>query len=190
MRKNILKSLNWANYTIQLNPSIFSRDLIQTNLNLFWMNIVEKHLQENQHIMLLFRLQWANNQIVTIGNLNKLNIEDKEYILNKIIEEMENKSEYYLETSITSIIFSYGIRDGRAIEKVINTDIQYHLYHHHKLPITMDPLKYGKLIDRFEDRFVIQVNPKNVAVITQNEEGNLVKFFKSGELTYQYLDTY
>ena len=120
----------------------------------------------------------------------KLNIEDKEYILNKIIEEMENKSEYYLETSITSIIFSYGIRDGRAIEKVINTDIQYHLYHHHKLPITMDPLKYGKLIDRFEDRFVIQVNPKNVAVITQNEEGNLVKFFKSGELTYQYLETY
>lgn len=101
--------------------------------------------------MLLFRIQWANNQIVTIWNLSKLNKEDKEYILNKIIEEMEDKSEYSLETSLTSLIFSYGIRDGRAIEKEINTEIQYHLYHHHKLPITMDPLKYGKLIDLMID---------------------------------------
>ena len=29
-----------------------------------------------------------------------------------------------------------------------------------------------------------------ILVITQNEDGNLVKFFKSGELTYQYLDKF
>jgi hypothetical protein len=62
--------------------------------------------------------------------LQKLNIEDKEYILNFIIEEMQDKSEYYHEQSIVSISFSYGIRDGRALEKVISTDISYQNYYH------------------------------------------------------------
>jgi hypothetical protein len=54
-----------------------------------------------------------------------------------------------LEESINSLIFTYAIRKGKALEKVINTNIQYHNYQLHKLPITMNPLEYGKLIDKF-----------------------------------------
>ena len=43
--------------------------------------------------------------ISTIGNLQKLNKEDKNYILNFIIDEMQNKGEYYLEQSIISMVF-------------------------------------------------------------------------------------
>jgi len=120
--------------------------------------------------------------------LKKLNKEDKDYILNKIVDNMVDKGGYYLEQSILSLVFTYAIRKGKALEKVINTDVQYHNYQHHKLPITMDPLKYGKLIDKFGDTYVIQVNPKNIATITQLENSNEVKFYKSGELSYEYID--
>jgi hypothetical protein len=68
---------------------------------------------------------------------------------------MVDKGGYYLEQSILSLIFTYAIRKGKALEKVINTNIQYHHYQHHKLPIIMNPLEYGKLIDKFGDTYVI-----------------------------------
>jgi hypothetical protein len=182
------KFTNWINYTIKISPSIFTREIIRINLNKFWSNVVEKQLQDDQHIIFLFRIQWSDNQFVTIGNLQKLNIDYKDYILNKIVDDMIDKGGYYLEQSIASLIFTYAIRKGKAIQKVINTNIQYHNYQHHNLPITMNPLEYGKLIDKFGDTYIIQVNPKNIATIIQLDNSNEVKFYKSGELTYKYTD--
>lgn len=74
---------------------------------------------------------------------------------------MKDKGDYYLETSIISLIFSYGIRDGRTLEKTISTKVQHHNYQHHKLPISMDPLGYGNLIHKTDNVHFIQVNEKN-----------------------------
>jgi hypothetical protein len=52
----------------------------------------------------------------------------------------------------------------------------------------MNPLEYGKLIDKFGDTYIIQINPKNIAIINHYENSNEIKFYKSGELTYQYID--
>jgi len=188
MIKTKSKLSNWINYTIKISPSIFTKELIKINLNKFWTNVVETELKDDQHIIFLFRIQWSDNQFVSIGNLQKLNIEDKDYILNKIVEEMIDKGGYYLEQSIISLTFTYAIRKGKAIEKVINTNIQCHNYQHHKLPITMNPLEYGKLIDKFGDTYIVSVNPKNIASITQLENSNEVKFYKSAELTYEWID--
>jgi hypothetical protein len=184
LRKTRTRLSNWINYRIRISPSIFTKELIKINLNKFWTNIIEKELKNDQHIIFLFRIQWSDNQFVSIGNLQKLNIEDKDYILNKIVDNMIDKGGYYLEQSIISLVFTYAIRKG----KVINTNIQYHNFQHHKLPITMDPLNYGKLIDKIGETYVIQVNPKNIATITQFENSNEVKFYKSAELTYEYTD--
>lgn len=187
-RKGKSKLSNWINYTIRISPSIFTKELIKINLNKFWTNIVEKELTDNQHIIFLFRIQWSDNQFVSIGNLQKLNKEDKEYILNKIVDNMIDKGGYYLEQSIKSFVITYAIRKGKAIEKLINTNIQSHNYQHHNFPITMNPLEYGKLIDKFGNTYVIQVNPTNIATITQLENSNEVKFYKSAELTYKWID--
>jgi hypothetical protein len=42
----------------------------------------------------------------------------------------------------------------------------------------MDPLEYGKLIDHSENKYLIQVNDKNLAIITQLADRNEVIFFK------------
>ena len=187
MKNNLLKLSNWENYTIRIKPSIFSRDLLEKNLDLFWKKIVE-NISKDQHILFLFRLQWSDTQFVTIGNLQRLNKEDKDYILDFIMEEIKDRGEYYLEQSIISIVFSYGIREGRALEKVIQTQVQYHNYQHHKLPITMDPLQYGRLIKNIDNTYFIQINDKNTAVITQFKDHNEVEFYRSGILYYKFID--
>ena len=187
MKNNLLKLSNWENYTIRIKPSIFSRDLLEKNLDLFWNKIVE-NISKDQHILFLFRLQWSDTQFVTIGNLQRLNKEDKDYILDFIMEEIKDRGEYYLEQSIISIVFSYGIREGRALEKVIQTQVQYHNYQHHKLPITMDPLQYGRLIKNIDNTYFIQINDKNTAVITQFKDHNEVEFYRSGILYYKFID--
>jgi hypothetical protein len=54
----------------------------------------------------------------------------------------------------------------------------------------MNPLDYGKLIIKIEDLnlFIIQINKTNVALIQEYEELNHIKFFKEGDLIFEYKD--
>jgi DNA polymerase elongation subunit (family B) len=52
----------------------------------------------------------------------------------------------------------------------------------------MVPLEYGILIDRIDNKYWIQVNKTNVAIIIKEENTNLVKFFREGILIYEYRD--
>ena len=108
MRTN--KILNWIDFIIDVSNKVFTKNLLENNLNKFWTEIVETKVSENQHIWLLLRLQWTNAQYVTIGKLQRLNKTDKEYILEYIINKIEDKSEYYKTTNMISMIFSYNIK--------------------------------------------------------------------------------
>jgi hypothetical protein len=133
----------------------------------------------------MFRLQWDDNQFVTIGNLQKLNNNDKNYIFNYILDDLKDKSDYYKETAINSIVFTYAIREGRSPEKLLISKIQYQ---DHKLPITMDPLKYGKLLFQQNNKYAIQINDTDVAIIIVEKEYNEVNLFRKGTLKYKYTD--
>jgi hypothetical protein len=52
----------------------------------------------------------------------------------------------------------------------------------------MDPLEYGKLIDKTGNKYIVQINEKNLAIISVNDGYNEVKFFRSGNLIYQWID--
>ena len=184
------KILNWIDYRVNTHNQLFTRDLLNNNLNRFWMDIMENKVSENQHIWLLFRLQWANGEYVTIGKLQKLNKTDKEYLLNYILNMMEDKSEYYISTEMISMIFSYNIRKGLAKDKIelTSSKIQFQDYQHHKLPITMNPLEYGKLITQYNKEYIMQITDTNIVIITKHDTHNEVKFFRKGELIYEYVD--
>lgn len=148
-------------------------------------------MAENQHIWFLFRIKWADGTYSTIGKIQKLNKEDKDYILNTIINEIDDKSEYYQTTNMISMVFSYNIKNGRAKDKVLlerSNNIQYQDYQHHKLPITINPLEYGILIEQIGNKFWVQINKTNSVIINQVNDVNEVKFFRSGELKYNFSD--
>jgi hypothetical protein len=66
-------------------------------------------------------------------------------------------------------------------------NIKYQNYSHYKLPITMDPLKYGKLIEQIDNKFIMTLTtPTNIAVITKINNENFVKIFRKGELMFEY----
>ena len=184
------KSINWGTFTIKVAPSLFTRKFFSTNLSIFWTNIVEKYVSENQHIYFLFNLKWTSGESDYLGGIQKLNKEDKDYILNFIIDEIEDKSEYYKTTNMVAMIFSYNIKNGRAKDKIVleNTNLHFQDYQHHKLPITMNPLEYGKLIEQIDNKYWIQINKTNSVIINQINDENIVKLYRSGELRYKYID--
>jgi DNA polymerase type B, organellar and viral len=192
INKNVKNKLNWTEFKLEIGNSNFSKELLESKLDIFWKEVIETKLSENQHIWLLFKLQWSKTQFVTIGKLIKLNKEDKDYLLEYILTNMEQKEEYYKEQSIQNMIFYFTIKKGRTKDKVSldssNLNIQYQYFHHHKLPITMNPLEYGILIKQIDNIFVVQVNRTNTAIIKQLENFNNVEFFKEGNLIYEYKD--
>jgi hypothetical protein len=62
-------------------------------------------------------------------------------------------------------------------------------YSHYKLPITINPLEYGKLLDQSNNKFIMQLPTKNVAVINQYDKENFIRIFKNGDLVLEYKDT-
>ena len=66
--------------------------------------------------------------------------------------------------------------------------IKYQNYNHFKLPITMNPLDYGKLIYKTENIFIIQINKSNITVITQFADFNKIILFREGNLMFEYID--
>ena len=182
------KSINWGTFTIKVAPSLFTRKFFQTNIDIFWTNIVVKYVSENQHIYFLFNIQWSSGESEYLGRIQKLNKEDKDYILDKIIYEMVDRGDYYEPEAIISLVFKYSIREGRALREQINFNTNYSRYPRHKLPITIDPLKYGNLMTKIGNIYIMQVNQKNIAIITQKDDVNEVEYFTSGELKYKYTD--
>jgi hypothetical protein len=186
----MLKRLNWIDFKFDISNKIFTSELFKNKLNIFWREIMENKVQDNYHIWLLFRLQWANGQFVTIGKLVKLNKTDKDYLLDYILNNLDDKSDYYKETPLKLMIFSYTIKNGLAKEKPSfnKIDLRYQNYQHHKLPITINPLEYGKLIDKVENKYTVQISSTNLVIITKFDDFNEVKFFKEGNFIYEYKD--
>jgi hypothetical protein len=54
----------------------------------------------------------------------------------------------------------------------------------------MDPLKYGKLLDQTNNKFIIQLTTKNVAVINHYEKENFIRIFKNGDLVLEFRDKF
>jgi hypothetical protein len=67
-------------------------------------------------------------------------------------------------------------------------NLKYQNYLHYKLPITIKPLEFGKLIEQIGNKFIIQLNTTNVVVISQKENENYIKFFRKGELMFEFKD--
>jgi uncharacterized ubiquitin-like protein YukD len=64
------------------------------------------------------------------------------------------------------------------------------VYSHFKLPITMDPLKFGKLIDQSNNKFILQLTTKNIAVINHYDKENFIRIFKNGDLVLEFRDKF
>jgi len=131
-------------------------------------------VNENQHILLQFRILTCDGIYKTVGKLLQLNNNnlDKDFLKTFIQNVIEEKTSGYSDIELTKIIFSYGIRDGLAPAN-INTDkeantILYN-YKHYKLAVSLDPLDFGEIIN------IIKTDNRTTYIV-QNINGNLYTF--------------
>jgi hypothetical protein len=67
--------------------------------------------------------------------------------------------------------------------------IKYQNYSHYKLPITTNPLEYGKLIEQISNKYIIQLNTLNVLIISERANENFIKLFRKGEFIFEFKDS-
>lgn len=66
--------------------------------------------------------------------------------------------------------------------------LKFHNYKKYRLPITINPLEYGKLIYHNINFYVIFINNRNLALIDQHDLYNQVKIYTNGELNFEFKD--
>jgi hypothetical protein len=102
---------------------------------------------------------------------------------------MDFKDQFYRDTRIDSILFSYGVKKGiisskshseftGSNQKIKNLEI----------PISMNSEDYGRIILNKENIFIIQNNKNQTINFTKFENNNEVKYFKNGILLIQFKD--
>lgn len=200
-KKEKFKMQSYMFYT--LNQEMLSNQLIETSLNLFWSEkILPRKDLENKHLMICFRGLSSDSTIFTLGQMIRVDINEDalKFIINKLQAVLAIKDEGYKTKSINAVIFNYGFIEGKApIDNRMPEVSNMHLnYRHYKLPITLDPLKYGFCIyeeARENDHFyILQSKNGNNYKITMYKDPeldlvtNTVEVIRSGVSGLIYID--
>lgn len=112
-----------------------------------------------------------------------------------ILENMKFKSEYYNETQIAYIIFNYGFKSGKIPNKDnLISNVKFQNYKNYKLPISMDPIDYGRLIIQnkinADTNYIIQNENEQTINFSKFDNHNEVEFFKSGISLIKFTDIF
>jgi len=70
-----------------------------------------------------------------------------------------------------------------------DTKLKYQKYSHYLLPIAINPLNYGKLIELLDNKCIIQLPTSNVLVIKTIDNNNFIRFYRRGELAIEFIDS-
>lgn len=181
---------NWSELSFNVNNRLFSKELLEKNLNKFW-NKIENNFSENNHLFILFKIKYINGEFSSIGKIQRINKADKNWYLDFILENMEFKSEYYNETQIGTLIFSYGFKDGKIKHKEDKSkNINFIELNNINLPISMNPLDFGRLIVKKDNIYILQNEHNQTINLTKLEGSNEVEFFKNGVSLIKFTDEF
>src|SRR6266540_3353255 len=185
------KKLFWTNKEYILD----STEIIANYINIFWNEVMSK-LDVKHHILLLIRVKYTNGSYSTIGDLQKLNnTEASKNMLIKYLKNIINLSfEVYKDIPISSIIFSFGIRDGiiNQDSNIYNDKItsKYYTYYNNKLPIAIIPEQYGKILTKLDNIYFISCSNNTTIILEQNKDKtiNTIKYIKDDKILFTWTD--
>ena len=189
------RSLNiWKTLEFNINNLVFTNDLFSSKFNKFW-SIIKNNFLDDNHMFVLFKIKYKGTDYATIGKLQRLNVNDKDWYFNWIINNMEFKSEYYKESQIESFIFSYGFKEASApIKESFKENLSLQNYKNNKLPISYNPLDYGKIITKFTfdnyTQFILQTKEGNLINFKQFGKYNEIEIFNKGDIILTYKDEF
>lgn len=193
----------WNNYEIKLkNPTIISKDLLKVNVNKFWDKYMNR-LDDNQIALFILRIKFENNQSISASTLQRIDKTSKNDIIEYLHSRISLSNEAYSTTPIKSLIFSYGIREGKLDSNILgretdnksNIETKFQLYYKHKLPIliTGKVNEYGKILSSSDNQYTIFVNNNTLILLEittiDKQQVNRIKYIRNGQIIYNWTDT-
>jgi len=188
-----MKNKLWNNIELPLKDNIFNKRILENFINNFYESIVSS-INENQHILFIFRFKLVNDSIKTVIKLQKINnLESKKELVLFIEDAINITNENYNNSQIKSLIISYGIRKGaiqpqKSFLPLIETS--YHIYYNHKIPITTKIEEYGDILNENLGISTVSLRNRKGEILIIKKEGNKnhIKYFKNGKLLYEWTD--
>jgi len=200
-KQNLKMEKLWINKEYKFNPAILlTEQLLEEYINLFWKNIISK-ISDNQHVLLLLKVKFEDNQIRTLNELQTINISSKDGLLQFFKDRLLILSEAYKVIPVSSLIFSYGTREGKVPPKINlgpkqSPKIKYQIYYRNELPIAMIPEDYGTILSKIGNNYtiltyrgiqnaIINLTVKNIG----NKTVNHIRYIKNNNLLFSWTDT-
>jgi hypothetical protein len=184
----------WNNKEYKLSTSVvITEQILREYINLFIKEVINE-IKDDQHILFIPRVNLIDNQYITLSSKININKGCKEDLLSFLIDKIGLSNDAYKSIPISSIVFSYGIRDGVITPEFIRKtkNIKYQVYYNNKLPLALFPEDYGKIISIYNNLYIISVS-KNVSVhLFQEKEGdfdiNRIEYIKNGNILFTWKD--
>lgn len=185
----------WKDVNFKINNKIFSKILFEKLFYQFW-NKIENEFTNDNHMFILFKIKYNYGDFTSVGKVQRINKSDYSWYIDFIMENMKFKSEYYNETQIESIVFSYGFKNGKINNKesIPINKVNLQNYKDNNLPISMNPMNYGRLINEniLENKilYILQNDKGQTITFNKFDNYNEVEFFKSGIALVKFKDIF
>lgn len=161
-------------------PTSLSKEVLAGYVNQYWKDeyqplydkatsIIQldkdKNPIENRiHLLLLVKVIFEDSSegYKTLGDMRKVNIGDKDLFINYLSQRLGVLSDSYRVTPVSEITFSAIKMKGVAPDtdstlKHNEYQVTTHLFNNMILPLTMDPLKFGELLQNQKKQVIILV---------------------------------
>lgn len=147
-----------------------SKVIINQFVEGFWEGVMNK-LNENQYVIFMCKIEYANGRYLTLGQVHRINKEDKEEILESLEYLYFQKNEEYKSMEIIKIVGQYWVKNNSSntpiyllstlkdIKKINNPEKILNNYHKkfsmENIPLNRDYLNWGEVSINNENTFLI-----------------------------------
>jgi hypothetical protein len=192
-------------YTITNLP--LTNKVLEAYINNFWGDVFSSLISSStgdKHLMLMCKVEFNELELGyrTLGDLRRVNFDDKELFIEYLSLRLGKLSESYTVHPISKITFTYIINAGLATDsRRLLQDLSVkgnttHRFNNMNLPITMNPSEYGNiLVDNYIQtadgnlhRFVVE-NGKTSYIIDVSSDTLVNNVRIQGAIDLQWIDT-
>jgi hypothetical protein len=139
--------------TYSLNKLLLTNEVLESYITNFW-NDIFTSIKDTKHLMLMVKVEFNETEMGyrTLGDLRRVNYEDKELFTEYLQERLGYLNDSYVSNSLDEISFSYIVKEGlatdnrRLLQDISDKSLATHRFNNMNLPISMVPSDYGKVI--------------------------------------------
>jgi hypothetical protein len=135
---------------------LITNEILTSYVSKFWHDVYSP-IKDNHHLMLICRLEYSDKELgyKTLGPLRRVNYSDKALFIEYLTERLGIIVDSYTSLAISHITFSYIVKKGistdqdrKLLQDLSENTVTDHRFNNLKLPITMNPAEYGKILTK------------------------------------------